>query len=80
MRPVAIFAAYVILLACPVSALTKQYRTYVDPGPAETMQGPCEYELTLRDASKPVKAVFVVVEWTCAIRSPQSICQAITAP
>ncbi len=62
MRPVAIFAAYVILLACPVSALTKQYRTYVDPGPAETMQGPCEYELTLRDANKPVKAVFVVVE------------------
>src|SRR5207253_1024902 len=57
-----IVAAYVILMACPVSALTKQYRTYVDPGPAETMQDPCEFELTLRDASKPVKAVFVVVE------------------
>jgi len=26
------------------------------------MQGPCEYELTLRDASKPVKAVFVIIE------------------
>ena len=34
----------------------------MDPGPAETMQDPCEFELTLRDASKPVKAVFVVVE------------------
>ncbi|PYX63866.1 MAG: hypothetical protein DMG74_15120 [Acidobacteria bacterium] len=62
MRLVAIVAAYVILMACPVSALTKQYRTYVAPGPTETMQGPCEYELTLRDASKPVTAVFIIVE------------------
>jgi dienelactone hydrolase len=26
------------------------------------MQGPCEYELTLRDAGRPVKAVLVIVE------------------
>lgn len=43
-------------------ARTEQYRTYVAPTAAETMQRPCEYELRLRDASKPVRAVFVVVE------------------
>lgn len=26
------------------------------------MQGPCEYQLTLRDAGRPVKAVLVIVE------------------
>jgi hypothetical protein len=44
------------------AARTEQYRTYVAPSATETMQAPCEYELTLRDASKPVRAVFVVVE------------------
>jgi dienelactone hydrolase len=34
----------------------------VAPTAAETMERPCEYELTLRDANKPVKAVFVIVE------------------
>lgn len=50
------------LLAMPSSAKTEQYRTYVEPAAGETMERPCEYELTLRDASKPVKAIFVVVE------------------
>jgi dienelactone hydrolase len=52
----------VLLLSSPAAARTEQYRTYVAATPAETMQGPCEYELTLRDASKPVKAIFVIVE------------------
>jgi predicted esterase len=51
-----------LLLCVSASARTEQYRTYVAPTSAETMQRPCEYELTLRDASKPVKAVFVVIE------------------
>lgn len=57
-----------MVLGCTVSvctsvaARTEQYRTYVAPMSTETMQQPCEYELTLRDASKPVKAVFVVIE------------------
>jgi hypothetical protein len=62
----ALLAATPIVVACflctSVDARTEQYRTYVEPTPAETMQRPCEYELTLRDASKPVKAVFVVIE------------------
>jgi len=45
-----------------VQHATEQYRTYVAPTSTETMKSPCEYELTLRDASKPVKAVFVVIE------------------
>ena len=62
MRPIVIFAASVVLLCRLVAASTEQYRTYVVPTSSETMQGPCEYELTLRDASKPVKGVFVIVE------------------
>ena len=54
--------ACMLLLCVTASARTEQYRTYVAPTSAETMQRPCEYELTLRDASKPVKAVFVVIE------------------
>jgi len=63
MRPVAILAVCAFLLNHRVAAgTTEQYGTYVPPNSTETMQGPCEYELTLRDASKPVKAVFVIVE------------------
>ena len=62
MRSDAIFAVFVIVLSYPSAARTEQYRTYVAPTSAETMKSPCEYELTLRDASKPVKAVFVVIE------------------
>jgi len=58
----------VVVLACTLSlctsvaARTEQYRTYVAPTSDETMEKPCEYELTLRDASHPVKGVFVVIE------------------
>ena len=62
MRSDAIFAVFVILLSYPSAGSTEQYRTYVAPTSAETMKSPCEYELTLRDARKPVKAVFVVIE------------------
>jgi len=62
MRPVALFAVCVILLSRPLTASTEQYRTYVTPTSTETMLGPCEYELTLRDASKPVSAVLVIIE------------------
>jgi dienelactone hydrolase len=62
MRPVAIFAVWVILLSRPGAASTELYRTYVKPTSAETMRGPCDYELTLRDASRPVKAVLVIIE------------------
>jgi dienelactone hydrolase len=62
MGQVVIFAVFVIVLSYPSAARTEQYRTYVAPTSTETMQGPCEYELTLRDASKPVRAVFVIVE------------------
>jgi predicted esterase len=62
MRSDAIFAVFVILLSYPSAGSTEQYRTYVAPTSAETMKSPCEYELTLRDASKPVKAVFVIIE------------------
>jgi hypothetical protein len=62
MRSDAIFAVFVIVLSYPSAASTEQYRTYVAPTSTETMKSPCEYELTLRDASKPVKAVFVVIE------------------
>lgn len=49
------------LCTCAV-ARTALYRTYVAPASNETMQGPCEYELTLRSADRPVKAVLVIVE------------------
>jgi hypothetical protein len=62
MRPVAIFAVVVVLLSRLGAASTEQYRTYVAPTSTETMQRPCEYELTLRDASKPVSAVVVIIE------------------
>jgi hypothetical protein len=62
MRSGAIFAVFVILLCHPSEASTEQYRTYVAPASIETMKSPCEYELTLRDASRPVKAVFVIIE------------------
>src|SRR5580658_2804695 len=62
MRPIAIFAICVILLSRPGAASTEQYRTYVAPTSSETMQGPCEYELTLRDASRPVTAALVIIE------------------
>lgn len=58
----------VIVLVCTLSACTsvaartEQYRTYVAPTSDETMEKPCEYELTLRDTSHPVRAVFVVIE------------------
>ena len=51
-----------LLLCVSASLVRNSPRTYVAPTSAETMQRPCEYELTLRDASKPVKAVFVVIE------------------
>jgi hypothetical protein len=51
-----------LFLSVSLFASTEQYRTYVAPTSAETMQRPCEYELTLRDASKRVNAVFVVIE------------------
>jgi hypothetical protein len=54
--------AVACLLCTSADARTEQYRTYVAPTSFESMQKPCEYELTLRDASKPVKAVFVIVE------------------
>jgi hypothetical protein len=44
------------------SARVLQYRTYVEPKPNETMQGPCEYELTLPDSNLPVAGVFVIFE------------------
>ena len=44
------------------AARTELYRTYVTPMSNETMQGPCEYELTLRRSDRPVKAVLVIVE------------------
>jgi hypothetical protein len=53
---------YILLLSSSAAARAEQYRIYVAPAPAETMQGPCEYELTLRDASKPVKTTLVIVE------------------
>lgn len=62
MRPVAIFAMCVIFLSHMSAASTEQYRTYVAPTSTETMRSPCGYELTLRDASKPVKAVLVIIE------------------
>jgi dienelactone hydrolase len=62
MRSGAIFAVFVILLCHPSEASTEQYRTYVAPASIETMKSPCEYELTLHDASRPVKAVFVIIE------------------
>ena len=62
MRTVAIFAACVVFLSHPAMASTEQYRTYVAPTSTETMRGPCDYELTLRDASKPVSAVLVIIE------------------
>jgi dienelactone hydrolase len=62
MGRVAILLSGTGLLCLSAAARTEQYRTYVAPTSAETMQGPCEYELTLRDASKPVKAVFVIIE------------------
>jgi hypothetical protein len=49
------------LCTCAV-ARTALYRTYVAPASNETMQGPCEYELTLRNTDRPVKAVLVTVE------------------
>src|SRR5436305_11514712 len=49
-------------MVVPCSARTLQYRTYVVPRPNETIQGNCEYELTIPDASHPVSAVLVVFE------------------
>jgi hypothetical protein len=62
LRPFATFALCLMLLSRGGAASTEQYRTYVAPTSAETMLSPCEYELTLRDASKPVRAVFVIIE------------------
>jgi dienelactone hydrolase len=62
MRPVAICAVCVVLLSRLGAASTEQYRTYVAPTSTETMRSPCEYELTLRDASKPVRAILVIIE------------------
>jgi len=59
---VAIVLSFAQLFCASAAARTEQYRTYVAPTSAETMQRPCEYELTLRDSSRPVKAVLVVVE------------------
>jgi hypothetical protein len=58
----AMFIVVACMLCTSADARTEQYRTNVAPTSAETMLRPCEYELTLRDASKPVKAVFVIVE------------------
>ena len=44
------------------AARTELYPTYVTPISNVTMQGLCEYELTLRSADRPVKAVLVIVE------------------
>lgn len=49
-------------LSTCAAACTELYRTYVAPTSNETMQGPCEYELTLRDSDRPVNAVLVIVE------------------
>jgi dienelactone hydrolase len=49
-------------MVVPCFARTLQYRTYVVPRPDETIQGNCEYELTIPDASHPVSAVLVVFE------------------
>jgi len=51
-----------LLSGSSAAGRTEQYRTYVAPTPTETMLSPCEYELTLRDASRSVKAVLVIVE------------------
>ncbi len=59
---ISIVVTSTLLLCVSASARTEQYRTYVAPTSTETMQRPCEYELTLRDAGKPVRAVFVVIE------------------
>jgi hypothetical protein len=62
MRLAALLAVYVVALSHAVAARTELHRTYVAPNPTESMQSPCEYELTLRDASKPVKAALVILE------------------
>jgi dienelactone hydrolase len=62
MRTASIFTVCVVLLSHAVAASTEQYRTYVAPSTTETMQGPCEYEMTLRDTTKPVTAVFVIFD------------------
>jgi len=65
-RNTVLTAAWVLFAASWFSscadAQTEQYRTYVEPIANETMERPCEYELTLRDARKPIRAIFVVVE------------------
>jgi hypothetical protein len=50
-----------VLCSC-ACATTEQYRTYVEPIPTETVERPCEYEMTLRNAGRPVKAILVIVE------------------
>jgi hypothetical protein len=62
MTQVVILLSGTAFLCLSAAARTEQYRTYVAPTSTETMQGPCDYELTLRDASKPVTAVLVIFE------------------
>lgn len=52
----------VLFLGSPCVARTQSYRTYVVPKPSETLQGNCEYELTLPDANRPVENIFVIFE------------------
>ena len=50
------------VITVPCLARTLQYRTYVVPKPDETLQGNCEYQLTIPDAKTPVSSVMVVFE------------------
>lgn len=44
------------------SSETQQFRTYVTPRSGETLAGPCIYQLTLPQANRPVRGVFVIFD------------------